>query len=76
MAATMQGIQKGPGTLPVSPKKADSTTAHTRVMATVALRENRATSPRGKQQHRQALGKGGVQPGDVRQRSHEPSPPM
>jgi len=45
MAATMQGIQKGPGTLPVSPKKADSTTAHTMVMATVALRENRATSP-------------------------------
>ena len=24
MAATMQGIQNGPGTLPVSPKKADS----------------------------------------------------
>ena len=72
MAATMQGIQKGPGTLPVSPKKADSTTAHTRVMATVALRENRATSPGVNS----STAKGGVQPGDVRQRSHEPSPPM
>ena len=45
MAVTMQGIQKGPGTLSVSPKKTDSTTAHTRVIAAVALRENRATSP-------------------------------
>lgn len=32
MAVTMQGIQSPPGTLPVSPRKADSTAAHSRVM--------------------------------------------
>ena len=44
MAVTMQGIQNPPGTLPVSPRKADSTAAHSRVMPTVTSLEKRGAS--------------------------------
>jgi len=44
MAVTMQGIQNPPGTLPVSPRKADSTTAHSRVTPTVTALEKRGIS--------------------------------
>ena len=76
MAAAMQGIQSPPGTSPVSPRKADSTAAHSRVTPPVTALEKRGASAGGEQQHRKTLGKGGVQPGDIRQRGHEPSPPM
>ena len=44
MAIIMQGIQSPPGTLPVSPRKADSTTTHSRVTPTVAALEKRGAS--------------------------------
>ena len=44
MAVTMQGIQNPPGTLPVSPRKADSTAAHSRVTPTVTALEKRGAS--------------------------------
>ena len=44
MAVTMQGIQSPPGTLPVSPRKADSTAAHSRVMPPVTALEKRGAS--------------------------------
>ena len=44
MAAAMQGIQSPPGTLPVSPRKADSTAAHSRVMPPVTALEKRGAS--------------------------------
>ena len=42
MAVTMQGIQSPPGTSPVSPRKADSTAAHSRVIPPVTALEKRA----------------------------------
>ena len=44
MAAAMQGIQNLPGTLPVSPRNADSTAAHNRVTPAVTILEKRGTS--------------------------------
>ena len=44
MAVAMQGIQSPPGTSPVSPRKADSTAAHSRVMPTVTALEKRGIS--------------------------------
>ena len=44
MAVTMQGIQSPPGTLPVSPRKADSTAAHSRVIPPVTALEKRGAS--------------------------------
>ena len=44
MAVVMQGIQSPPGTLPVSPRKADSTAAHSRVIPTVTALEKRGIS--------------------------------
>ena len=44
MAAAMQGIQNLPGTLPVSPRNADSTTAHSRVIPPVTALEKRGAS--------------------------------
>ena len=40
----MQGIQSPPGTLPVSPRKADSTAAHSRVIPPVTALEKRGIS--------------------------------
>ena len=44
MAVAMQGIQNLPGTLPVSPRNADSTAAHNRVTPAVTVLEKRGTS--------------------------------
>lgn len=44
MAVTMQGIQSPPGTSPVSPRKADSTAAHSRVIPPVTALEKRGAS--------------------------------
>ncbi len=45
MAAAMQGIQSPPGTSPVSPRKADSTAAHSRVTPPVTALESGAQAP-------------------------------
>lgn len=45
MAVAMQGIQNLPGTLPVSPRNADSTAAHNRVTPAVTVLESGAPVP-------------------------------